>query len=458
VIFYRGGRQEEEKDIEFAPGVEISPVDMDFIHLYFVQNKDRKELVRTLFIPEIVGFAEITANPEGTEMVASGGRNFECAKYLVRTGSSRAREGVMARQYLWFDVQQSTLIKRVDLQSQEGCEAVFERVEPERLATLTALVVRPAKMTVERPFPYPLGQELVYRVRTGDQRLGEIRVSFSKQVADAKGPEGWRARALVSLTMKNDQGVNVRQEEAVTRFDPQFYPLDYLAVGQESAGARAEYTIHTQFADGSVALRVRRETSPLTPDTPAALPGEPGAPAVVSDWDEPLQRISLSSEEQESGDTGRHVQNERHTRPLSNHVFVFDYHRVEHLAAALYRLPLPGRPKEGAATGVLATQAVAFYAVRQNLSTLVTFYVRSEPRTANTDEKAPELYTVSTGNLLMSGRILMDANGRLLQWTTRCGTQEIVYTLDDPVMQERERQSDRAPAQEGPLLIRPPWY
>lgn len=458
IVFYRGGRQEEEKDIEFAPGVEIFPVDVDFIHLYFVRNKDRKEMLRTLFVPEILGFADLTATPEGTETIASGGRNFECAKYLLRTGTSKAREGVTSRQYLWFDIQQATLLKRVNAQSQEGFETVVERVEPERLETLTALVVRPRKMAVDRPFPYPLERELVYRVRTGDQRLGEIRVSFSKQAADRDGPEGWRSRALVNLTMKNDQGVNVRQEEAVTRFDTRFYPLDYLAIGKETAGARADYTIRTRFANGTVALRVQRETGPLEPDKPVRLPDETVQTGVASEWDEPLRRISLSGDDQDAAETRRRVQNERYERPLSENVFVFDYHRVEHLAAALYRLPLPERSKEAKKTGASATQAVAFYAVRQNLSIVATFAVRSEPRSQSADPKTPELFTVTTGNLLLSGRILMDDSGRLLQWTTRCGTQEIVYTLDDPIMQERERKLDRTPAQEGPLLIRPPWH
>lgn len=457
VVLYRGGRREEEKDIDFGPGIEILPVEMDFVHMYFLRNKDAKEMVRTFFVPEIAGFAELTATREGTEMVAVGGRNFECAKYLLRTGSSKAREGVTSRQFLWYDQQKAVLIKRLDLQGHEGSETVTERVEPERLETLTAMVVRSPKTAVDRPFPYSLDQELVYRVRVEDRRLGEIRITFSKQAADDKGPEGWRARALVNLTMKSDQGVNLRQEEAVTRFDALFCPVDYLAVGKESAGARAEYTIHTHFGNGKVALRVRRETGPLASDT-AALPGEVEPARGAADWDEPLPRIVLSGDDQEDVDTRRRVQNERFERPLSDGVFAFDYHRVEHLAVALYRMPFPERSKAAGGTDPVLSRAVAFYAVRQNISSLVGFWVSVEPRAEGDDPKTPDLYSITTGNLLLAGQILMDSKGRLLQWTTRCGTQEIVYTLDDPIMQERERRLDRTRVQEGPLLIRPPWY
>ena len=68
------------------------------------------------------------------------------------------------------------------------------------------------------------------------------------------------------------------------------------------------------------------------------------------------------------------------------------------------------------------------------------------------------LVLAKVGGQPMPGQALLDASGRLLQWTTRCGTEEIVYTLDDPAMHRRERRGDRAPVQEGPLLIRPPWY
>lgn len=453
LVLYRGGRLEEEKDIEFAPGVEIFPVDVEFVHYFFERNKDREEMVRTLFVPEIAGFAEVSATREGTETIASGGRNYECAKYLLRTGSSKAREGITTQQYVWFDKQQGMLIRRADVKSHSGYETVVERVEPEQLTTLTALVVRSPQIVARRPFPYPLDRELLYQVRMGDQRLGEIRVSFARQPADAKGPEGWRSRALVNLNMKNEQETNARQEEAVTRFDAGFYPIDYLAIGQETAGGRAEYTLHARFSDGTVGLRVRRESGPRDLKKPAA---ETTPTGVGVDWDEPLRRISIAGDDRDNDENQWKVQNVRYERPLSANVFAFDYHRVEHMAVVLYRLPLP--VKEARGKDAEAGQNLAFYAVRQNLSTLVPFVVSREPRATEADSQAPDIFLVKVGGQLMSGRAIMDSNGRLLQWTTRCGTQEIVYSLDDPIMHERERHLDRTPAQDGPILIRPPWY
>jgi hypothetical protein len=38
------------------------------------------------------------------------------------------------------------------------------------------------------------------------------------------------------------------------------------------------------------------------------------------------------------------------------------------------------------------------------------------------------------------------------------GAHEIVFTLDDPIMQRREEKIRVLRGQEGPTLIRPPWY
>jgi hypothetical protein len=58
----------------------------------------------------------------------------------------------------------------------------------------------------------------------------------------------------------------------------------------------------------------------------------------------------------------------------------------------------------------------------------------------------------------MPSQSLLAPDGRLLQFRGQYGSQEIVYTLDDPIMQRRAEHARRRPVQEGPVLIRPPWY
>jgi hypothetical protein len=58
----------------------------------------------------------------------------------------------------------------------------------------------------------------------------------------------------------------------------------------------------------------------------------------------------------------------------------------------------------------------------------------------------------------MPSRSLLAPDGRLLQFRSQYGSQEIVYTLDDPIMRRRAERARHRPVQEGPVLIRPPWY
>jgi hypothetical protein len=290
----------------------------------------------------------------------------------------------------------------------------------------------------------------------GEQYLGEIRVRFTRQAADEKGPAGWQAHARLHITVHGDSSINRRQEEAVTRFDEEFLPVDYLVTGFESAQARADYTIRAHFADGQVTLRVRRETNPLEPGE-QGVPVAPVASQPAASWDEPLRRIALPGEEEEM-ETKRRVQNERFVRPLTRGTFVHDHHRVEHVAVALYRLPLPEAAEGENAAKATVRQRVALYAVRQNQSSSVPFVVSIEPRPKDAEPEDPVFYIADTNNVLTPCRVLLDAKGRLLQWTTRYGTREVVYTLDDPVMRKREKRKVYRPSQDGPLLLRPPWY
>ena len=181
------------------------------------------------------------------------------------------------------------------------------------------------------------------------------------------------------------------------------------------------------------------------------------AASAANAWDEPLRRISLPGEEEPVSEPANRVQNERFTRPLSRGTFVHDYHRIEHLAVALYRLPFP-EPQTAKGPPTVARQRVALYAVRHNKSALAPFAVSIEPKPKDSEKESPDFYIAMTNSRLAPGRVLLDDKGRIIQWVTRYGTKEVVYTLDDPVMRKREKRAQFSPTQDGPMLLRPPWY
>jgi len=481
IEFYRGAGKLDQRDLDFQPGTEIFPVTMDFVHYAFVREKDLKEFEGSFFVPEVMSFVTLRARPAGTELLAHQGRNRECARYDVFVGSSRAPEGVCTRQRVWFDVQMGTLLRRTDAESEAAPdeEQVTERVEPELIRTLQPLVIRPPSLP-DKPFPYPLDRELVYTVQTRDDVLGKVRISFSTQPADKDGPAGYTSRARVDLEMPTAEKSR-RQEEAVTRYDEHFLPLSYTVTGEEAVETVADYAMSATFDAGQVRLKLSRNVRPAPAPQPApreepAPPPGPQAPAAPpAGWQDPLRRVALHAEKepQEAASptppARPAVRDEQFARPLYRGTLIYDFHRLEHLAVALFRLPLPLPPTPPAAPAAKPlSQAVAFFSVRQNQAARVPFAIvpearpRAPEKSAATDEDLdgaePPLFIATTTHPLMPSRSLLAPDGRLLQLRGQYGSQEIVYTLDDPIMRRRAERARRRPAQEGPVLIRPPWY
>ena len=399
--FYRGAGKLDQRDLDFQPGTEILPVTMDFVHYAFLREKDLKEFEGSFFVPEVMSFMTLRATPAGTELLAHQGRNRECARYDVFVGSTKAPEGAYARQRMWFDIQMGTLLRRADAESEAapGEEQVTERVDPELIRTLQPLVIRPPSLP-DKPFPYPLEREWVYTVQARDDVLGKVRISFSKQPADKDGPAGYTSRARVDLEMPTAEKSR-RQEEAVTRYDEHFLPLSYTVTGEEAVETVADYAMSATFDAGQVRLKLNRNVRPAPAPQPAPReetapsPGPQAPAAPPAGWQDPLRRVALHAgkEPQEAAAPAppakAAVKDEQFARPLYRGTLIYDFHRLEHLAVALFRLPLPTPTAAPAAPAAKPlSQAVAFFSVRQNQAARVPFTIVPEPKPAAPEKGA----------------------------------------------------------------------
>jgi hypothetical protein len=150
---------------------------------------------------------------------------------------------------------------------------------------------------------------------------------------------------------------------------------------------------------------------------------------------------------------------------------LYDFNRVEHLAAFAHRLPIPTIPPDMREDdpAPLAFQKVAIFAVRQNRAGVIQFEVKPEPRPRMTERQKkrwaaqkspsdPQLYVATCSSPILPCRLLLTAEGRLLEMTLQFGSNEVTYTLDDPIMQRRAELAKKQELQVGPILIRPPWY
>lgn len=482
VDMFRGGVRVDHKDVDFPGDTMILPLEMEFIHHSFTQNKGKKLAVgvQTFFVPEVLGFVSMVVTPAGTETIAHRGANHECAKYEVRVEAGRLAEGAFASQQMWFDTKDGALLKRVDFE--EGAKAdempVTERVDADALAGLQPLLIRPPEnFPLANPFPYPLEKELVYHIKSRDVPIGTVRVRYSKRDADRTGPAGYQSTAFVEMNTGNGN----RTEMAETRYDEKFQPIAYKLEGEEAGDAQARYRLLASFNQGRLRVTQRRDLSPMARDIPAKPAEEEKEPAPVpipvkapvnGEWREPLRLVSLEEiEEDPFAAIQQRRQNLDSERALSPGTFFYDFNRVEQLAMALFRLPLPPAAKDAPPEGKAipaAFQRAAFYAVRKSAGTLVNFVIRPEPRVrpAVDDPEVEQellkedvsLTVVTARGTLINGTLLLAPDGRLLQWTEKTGGNDVIFTLDDPIMRTRENNARILRGQEGPTIIRPPWY
>jgi hypothetical protein len=467
IEFYRGSEKVDRREVEFPPGIEIFPITLDFIHYSFTRRKDLKELEASFFLPELASFMTLRARPLGKELLAHQGRNRECARYEIFTGAYQAPANAFARQRVWFDLETGGMLRRTDAEPDPEHgeeEVVTERVEPEKLHALEPLVVRPPVLP-DKSFPYALNRELVYTVRIRESVLGKVRISFFKQSADQDGPAGYMSRARLDLEMPTAQRTR-RQEEAITRYDEHFQPLSYQVTGEELLDTVSDYSMTALFKDGQVRLKLNRSSraEPAVPEPVPATQKEAAPNLPTTAWQDPLRRVTLRGEAEPDAPPPPprpSVKNEQFARPLTRGTFIYDFHRLEHLAVVACRFNLP------APDGKPVSQMAAFFSVRQNQAARVAFTVAPEPRPAREPdadapaepgEKDPVLFIAATGNPLMPSRMLLTPDGRLLQFSSQYGAQEIIYTLDDPIMVRRAERERQHPSQDGPVLLRPPWF
>src|SRR5206468_2916238 len=113
-------------------------------------------------------------------------------------------------------------------------------------------------------------------------------------------------------------------------------------------------------------------------------------------------------------------------------------------------------------------EKAAMYLVRQNRCGVLLFEMRPEPKPKLTERQEkrlldaelnePPLYVASASAAMMPCRMLLRPDGVILELSMKYGSGDVTYTLDDPIMRHREEAEKKKKLQEGPRLIRPPWW
>jgi len=480
VEVYHGSLLVDRHEIPF-PGREtfVLPVEMEFIHQWYQHNPqalEKAEPVKfSIFIPHTMTFVLLAAKPLGSQVIPIKDANYDCARYDVRTISTQSAEGLQARQEMWFDKRNGLLMKRQDFESSlaAGDAPVTERARLDDLAQVRALVMRPPELP-DKTFPYQLGQELAYNVRIGGGDLGRVSFQFER-ASQAGAGEPYIARAKVSL---GGRGA-VRHETAVTYFDREWRPVSYVAEGDETTEAKSTYKVQARLGQGQVEVTMQRQVEQTAAAAPATKAGVPEPASQDEGWKDPLKRVPVSDEEAKAQEVRAAAPAPTHqtiARGLSHGTFLYDFNRVEQLAALAYRFPLPAPlEKDNAQPGDgpnVAHQKAALYIVRQNRSDVMMFNIVPErapgPRRAlspggrGKGEGAgggePQFYVATADSALLPCRMLLGPDGRLLELALKHGNQELVYTLDDPLMRRRAERAKKQKLQEGPQLVRPPWW
>jgi len=468
---YRGTARVEHREVDAPRGTLIMPQELEFIHYVFVRKPDRKDpLMASFFVPELMNFVTLVARPMGLESRPFRGVNRECAKYEVRVFAGQAREGASSLQLLWFDVRENTLLQRIDYQ--DGVPHTeyphCERVDFSALEGLQPLLIRPpADMPAPRALPYALDHEYRYMVHSRGKMIGRIRLKFSNHQADRLGPAGYLSDATVELNITDDQSQalqGMRRELAQTRYDTALMPVAYFAQGEEAGDALAEYKLEATYRDGLFSLHQHRDVRSSEGTEPQVLQVRSALDPL---WGMPLERIDLDNEPPAIFQP--RAQDVTSSRPLSAGTFLYDFNRVEHLIALASRLPLPQVPEGKKPADVAPVfQRAALFSIRRNQGAVALFSVRPEPRPerpqddpellSDLEEEGPPLCLATARCAALNCTLLLAPDGRLMQFSENYGSNEVIYTLDDPIMRRREANEKKLRGQEGPTLLRPPWF
>ncbi|HEY3324664.1 MAG TPA: hypothetical protein VGP72_29705 [Planctomycetota bacterium] len=506
VEVFRGGESIDRHELPFSSRDTFIPVEYEFIHQWFLNNPEALKAQRpvnfSIFIPEVMCFLLLTATPKGEEVVPIGSATYDCARYEVITTSTQSAETLQGRQTMWFDKRKGVMMKREDFEAslKPGDAPVTERGGIENLAQMQELLVR-APTLPPKPLPYPLDQNITYTVQvptkpdaasktsasppkeTGGAEFGRVRLHFSRCSANAAaGGATYEAVASVNLESQSSG----RHETATTRFDANWMPIWYEASGDEfgEGDAKATYALAARVRSKQIEVSLKREVDQQQNSDTA--PETQNPKSKNQNPEDPLVRVPISDEELKAQQTTRSAPRltaQTIARPLSEGTFLYDFNRVEQLAVLAARLPLPPAgteagatgsplPREGEGLGVRGPQAsyqkAALYCVRQNRCGIIMFEIKPEPRPAlserqklrltTRDRQEPQLYVASVASALLPCRMLLTPDGRMLELTLKYGNQEVVYTLDDPIMRYRAERARRQKLQEGPQLIRAPWW
>ena len=475
VEVYYGGNPVDHHEIPFPMrDTFILPVEMEFINQWYQDPAHKDVLAKaepvkfSMFIPEVMGFVLLVVKPLGSEVIPVQDATYNCARYDVLAVSTQSTEGLQARQNMWFDKRNGLLMKREDYEAslKPGEAPVMQRMKGvEDLAQLRELIVRAPKVP-DKPFPYALDQDLLYTVHARDAEIGRLRIKFSSAPPE-KG--AFMSRAHVTISGNNA----TRNETALTYYDANWRPLRYEVEGTESADVKANYTITTVVGHERIDIDSQREiVAPVVPQsTPGPAPEQmKKGQAADEKWQDPLVRVPVSDKDAEAVDTNANIYGsttQKISRALDDGVFLYDFNRIEQLATLAHRFPHPPAPAANE-RAQSAYQKAAIFSVRQNRAGVLLFEVKPEPKPALTERQKhrltaaernePALFVASAAGALLPCKMLLTADGRLLELSTKHGTGDVTYTLDDPIMRGRAERVRKQQLQEGPQLIRPPWW
>ncbi len=430
------GEEREGQTIPLPPQATIPP-DMDFVHRYFaglakqrqnpnVPEKTEEGCTFDLFFPEAVARLLLSVKPAGVETLSVGGRNVECARYEAWAApAAGGAPGVQSRQTLFFSRGDGRLVRRDDYDNAGGkVIQVTEIATPDRAGAVSELAIAPPKLE-PRKFDWPLGEPAAFKVFARGAEVGAINVAFRRPSDQAAGAEEFEAEAEVDLSVSGAR----RRERAVTRFDSAMRPLHYSVKGREIVENEAEYSIEFSAGGGKAELRETRRYR-RTNDKP----DKGGAPAAPPPSDPPERKTEF---------------------PLSEGVFLFDHHRVEHAIAIFSQIPLVHDSKT----------KVGIFLVRRNLPALVEFYVRDlRQAAAGTEGKQPRpggaVWEISSSGVALPGRALLDERGRLVSFSLTYGGMEMSYVsaAAGTAAEAGKRKEVREIPADGPRPLRPPGW
>jgi len=266
----------------------------------------------------------------------------------------------------------------------------------------------------------------------------------------------------------------MRHETARTNYNKNWEPVRYRADGDETSDTKMQYSVSARAAGGILNVLLDRHfIEPVAPKAETQnepkRAGDAASDALWPDGHDPLRRVTIgddSSDDDKNHLTPQRLAHQELNRPLTTGTYLFDFNRLEHLAALVYKFALPKIPAKDE-TPETAYQKAALFFVRQNRGGVLMFEITPERKPAPEkgrkhavldDAGEPQLFVVNVANAMMPCSMLLTPDGRMLELCMKYGSGEITYTLDDPIMRRRAERAQRETLKKGPMLLRPSWW